>query len=145
MKISGTVHIDAGPDAVAALLADPRRLVEALPGVENVTTEDSGGLRVDLSLVTGLGVTRFSAVLGFHGDEGSRRIEIHGAQGQQRIDATVDTELTADGTGTAITYQASVRFGGPVTSLAQHSLRGLVADYLVAVMSTATELVADQR
>lgn len=126
MEISGAARVQASPDAVSRVLADPELLRRSLPGCTALEGEPDG-YRIEISI----GV---AAVRGSY--QGTIRVLDH--QVGQRFDfalqleaprgfveATVQTRFAAADGGTEIAYEAQSELGGPLAALGQRVAAGI--------------------
>lgn len=123
MKLGETFVIPEPRDAVWRVVGDVRRVVQCLPGVEEVTMDgdDSGTVRLTQSL--GPITATFHAKLHVTGREPGREIRfaatgrtIRGAAGDVRVTNAVRLEDEPGG-GTRIELAADVAMGGMLGSV----------------------------
>lgn len=132
MKVDGVVQIKASQADVWQFLADPRRVLEAIPGVTGVSAEEELW-RAKVSVPTALGDVHYDfrfEVLERRADE-FMKLRARGVSSQHEVEVVAEWGLAAAGDQTAVRWQADVRLGGVLASVGQR------AAILVAVRRVA--------
>ena len=131
MEISGKASVQARPDAVGKVLADPSHLQRSLPGCSMLEPEP-GGYRIEISIGVAAvrGIYQGSIRVLRH-DPGERfdfELSLEAPRGF--VEARVQTSFAPEGSGTEISYSAESELGGPLAALGQRVAAG-VATMLV--------------
>jgi carbon monoxide dehydrogenase subunit G len=139
MRVEGERRAAAAPAELWRSLSDPRALGEALPNVDLVDVEGDDRFSASVRFATGVGITplrmRFAVSDRREGEH--VRITGSGHGGDHAVDLDVELDLAAAGSGSAVRWRADVRVLGPLRSLGQRALPGLVRDQVDAVLAAA--------
>jgi carbon monoxide dehydrogenase subunit G len=136
MRVSGREHVDRDAAALFGHLADPQRLGDALPAVQTVDVEGDGRFTATFRPATGLGVTPVAMAFEVVEREAPSRLRVRGRGGAAEWAAhlNVTLDVAAAGQGSDVSWEADVRLHGPMRSLTQRVLPGLVAEQVAEVM-----------
>lgn len=139
MRVEGSRRVAIGAGALWGALSDPRRLGDALPGVEHVDVDGQDRFSVLLRPATGLGVTPLT--MDFHVAERDepRRVRITGSGrgGEHALSVDVELLIGADGDGAQVRWVSDVRVLGVLASVGQRVLPGLVREQMALLLSAA--------
>lgn len=139
MRVEGKRRTSVAPAALWRSLSDPRALGEALPNVDLVDVEGADRFSASARFATGVGITplrmRFAVSDRREGEH--VRITGSGHGGDHDVDVDVELDVEADGSGSAVRWRADVQVLGPLRSLGQRVLPGLVGDQVDAVLAAA--------
>lgn len=128
MKITGTSHFTADPEAVWHALNDPAVLVRTIPGCQRLEAlgDDAYKMRVSAGVGSIKGVYDGNVRLTDQEQPGSFRMHAQGAGPPGTIGADVLVTL-ADGAsgGTDLTYDAEATVGGMIGGVGQRMLTGV--------------------
>ena len=145
MEFRDEFAIAADAERVWSAMLDPDVMRQVLPGCRRL--EKVGPERFDVTLAAGIGVLRgvFSGDVRFDDltppEACSMDIEAHGSLGRVMGRATV--ELTPDGSGTNLAYEATFTFAGPMAGLGDGLIRSVAGALTRDAMSRFATLVAD--
>ena len=144
MIISGSTTVAAPRDELWAVLSDPARLAEALPGVSDISVTDERHFSAVAHPITALGETRISMDFEILEQRHSEHVRIVGAgsSGENLISLSVALELADDAGGTAASWSAEVQLRGVLGSLLQRGLGSLFTEQVDAVL-TAGALISE--
>jgi carbon monoxide dehydrogenase subunit G len=144
MDFRDTFTIPAEPDRVWVAMFDPDVMRQVLPGcrrLEMVAPE-----HFDVTLAAGIGVLRgvFSGDVRFadlaRPERCSMDIAAQGSLG--RVTGSGTVELTPEGTGTSLAYEATFAFAGPMAGLGETLMRSVAAALTRDAMGRFSTLVA---
>lgn len=139
MRARGERSAKAAPADLWRTLSDPQALGEALPNVELVDVEDADRFSASVRLATGVGVTplRIQFTVADRREGEHVRITGTGSGGDNAVALEVEVDLAAQGAATAVRWTADVRVHGPLSSLGQRVIPGLVKGQVDAVLAAA--------
>jgi carbon monoxide dehydrogenase subunit G len=142
MIISGQTAVAAGPAELWAVLSDPARLAEALPGVGDVAVEDERHFSAVAYPFTSLGQTRVSMEFEIAEQRPGEYVHITGtgSSGENQLSLSVTLKLAADGDGTTASWRAEVLVRGVLRSLLQRGLGELMREQVEAVLVAGAQL-----
>jgi uncharacterized protein len=131
MEFRETFAIPADRQRVWSAMFDPEVMRQVLPGCRRL--EQTGATSFEVTLAAGIGVLRgvFTGGVTFRDLEPTSTcgmdITAQGSLG--RVAGSGSIELAPDPLGTALSYDATFSFGGPMAGLGEGLMRG-VADAL---------------
>jgi uncharacterized protein len=128
MKLTGTGTVRAAPDAVWAALGDPRVLILAVPGLDQIDFAGDGTCRFMLTAT-------IAAVSGSYAGEASvagrpepgvrvLRVSATGVKGKVAADVTIRLAATANGE-TELSYAADAEVEGAIAGIGQRMLASI--------------------
>jgi carbon monoxide dehydrogenase subunit G len=147
MKVEGVKDFDAPTDVVWAVLMDPARMAQLLPGVEGFDVQDDTHWSANVKVPLGMGGLK----LKFNFEQTEQRPLEYAklnAKGQG-VGAIVAMEthfhLTPDGERTNMKWEADVRVAGPVGSMGQRVFQPIVTQQVTQVLDALEGQVADAK
>jgi uncharacterized protein len=144
MIVSGEMTLASPREELWAVLADPARLAQALPGVGDVSIEDERHFSAVAHPVTALGETRvamdFEIVEQRPGE--FVRIDGSGHAGENLIDLSVALELTTAGEQTRASWRAELLLRGVLASLLQRGAGELLREQVESVLAAGAAISA---
>jgi carbon monoxide dehydrogenase subunit G len=127
MKIAGSANIGQSPEHVLAALTDPAVLTRTLPGCQSL--EQIGPDSYKMVISAGVAAIKGSYVgqvdLSNRVPPNSFTMRASGSGAPGTIHAEVQITLTAEGTGTLLTYDADAVVGGVIAGVGQRVLGGV--------------------
>jgi carbon monoxide dehydrogenase subunit G len=143
VKVEGTRSFAAAPEAVWAVLNDPRRMAELIPGLESFDVQDDRRWRANVNIPLALGALRlkldFEKTDERRPDHASLHAKGEGAGALLSMDTSFD--LSAQDSGTSMRWQADVRVAGPVGSMGQRVLQPIVNQQVQNVLAALDKQV----
>jgi carbon monoxide dehydrogenase subunit G len=128
VKVSGNYVLNAPRDQAWHMLNDPVFLKRCLPGCESLEATGPDQYRAVLSVGIAAVKGKYTGTVALSEKEAPQhfkmRVEGKGTGGFMQ--GTGDIELADDPQGTKITYQGDVQVGGPIASIGQRLLEGVV-------------------
>lgn len=122
----GVVDLPATPEAVFAVLLDPKALANVIPGCHALEETAPNQYRADVTVGVGMIKARFEARIGLSEIDAPRRLRLAGAGisplGSARGSGLV--ELTPQGSGTRLTYDYEAQVSGKVAAVGGRMLEG---------------------
>ncbi len=142
MIVKGQSTVAAGPQELWAVLSDPARLAEALPGVGEVSIEDERRFSAVAHPLTALGATRVALEFEIVEQRTNELVRIigTGSAGENLLALSVTLELTGDAAATTAGWTAELHLRGGLSSLLQRGLGELFNEQVEAVLATAAAL-----
>jgi carbon monoxide dehydrogenase subunit G len=137
MKVEGTRSFAAPRDRVWAVLNDPERMAQLMPGVESFDIRDNRHCRANVKVPLGLG----SLPLAFDFEKTDERTlefaRLHAKGNGVGAIVSLDTQfhLADSGDGTEMRWEADVRIAGPVGSMGQRVLQPIVNQQVSNVLN----------
>ncbi|WP_250453967.1 molybdopterin cofactor-binding domain-containing protein [Caballeronia sp. ATUFL_M2_KS44] len=126
LTAQGTVDLPATPEAVFAVLLDPKALANVIPGCHALDETAPNQYRADVTVGVGMIKARFEARIGLSEIDAPRRLRLAGAGisplGSARGSGIV--ELTPQGEGTRLTYDYEAQVSGKVAAVGGRMLEG---------------------
>ncbi|WP_250468112.1 MULTISPECIES: molybdopterin cofactor-binding domain-containing protein [unclassified Caballeronia] len=126
LTAQGTVDLPATPEAVFAVLLDPKALANVIPGCHALDETAPNQYRADVTVGVGMIKARFEAHIGLSEIDAPRRLRLAGAGmsplGSARGSGLV--ELTPQGNGTRLTYDYEAQVSGKVAAVGGRMLEG---------------------
>jgi uncharacterized protein len=137
VMISGSTGVAAPRDELWAVLSDPARLAQALPGVSDVSIEDDRRFSAVARPLTALGETRVAMAFEIVEQRPPEHVRIagSGSAGENLIELSIALDLAPDGARTAASWSAEVQVRGVLASLLQRGLGALVNEQVEAVLA----------
>ncbi len=137
MKVEGTRSFAAPREAVWAVLNDPRRMAELMPGVESFDVHDDHHWRTNVNIPLALGGLRLE--LDFEKTDERRpdhaRLHAKGEGAGALISMDTSFDLSEQDSGTSMRWEADVRIAGPVGSMGQRVLQPIVNQQVQNVLA----------
>lgn len=142
MIVSGQSAVAAAPEQLWAILSDPGRLAEALPGVGEFSLEDEHRFSAVAHPVTALGETRVAMEFEIVEQRACEHVRIvgSGSSGENLIELDVALALAPHAGATAASWRAEVVARGVLSSLLQRGLGALFNDQVEAVLAASAAL-----
>jgi 2-furoyl-CoA dehydrogenase large subunit len=126
LTAQGTVDLDATPEAIFAVLLDPKALAKVIPGCHALEATGPNQYRADVTVGVGMIKARFEAQVGLSDLDPPRRLRLAGAGisplGSARGEGLVDLTPTSHGTRLSYDYEAQV--SGKVAAVGGRMLEG---------------------
>ena len=147
MIISGSTAVPAPRERLWAVLSDPVRLAEALPGVDEISVADERHFSAVAHPITALGETRVAMDFEIVEQRPSEHVRIvgSGSSGENCIELSVALDLADDDGATAATWSADVQLRGVLRSLLQRGLGSLFTEQVDAVLTAGGLISEDGR
>jgi carbon monoxide dehydrogenase subunit G len=147
MIVSGEMSVAVGREELWAVLSDPQRLAQALPGVSDVTIEDEQHFSAVAHPFTALGETPVAAIAT---NSPARTSTISnssatGSAGENLLTLTLSLELASTADGTTASWRAEVGLRGVLASLLQRGLAELLREQVDAVLCAAAAISTADR
>ncbi|MEZ2349898.1 molybdopterin cofactor-binding domain-containing protein [Caballeronia sp. RCC_10] len=126
LTAQGTVDLPAPPEAVFAVLLDPKALAKVIPGCHALDETAPNQYRADVTVGVGMIKARFEARIGLSEIDAPHRLRLAGAGisplGSARGSGLV--ELTPHNGGTRLTYDYEAQVSGKVAAVGGRMLEG---------------------
>jgi uncharacterized protein len=143
VKVQGTRTFAAARETVWRVLNDPQQMAEIMPGVESFDVEDDRHWRANVKIPLGLGGLQMS--LNFEKLEEREpdfaRLHAKGTGVGALLSMTTQFDLSEQGGGTAMRWEADVRIAGPVGSMGQRVLQPIVNQQVQNVLTALDKRV----
>lgn len=129
MIVDGSTHLSAAPDDVLAVLADPSRLVPALPNVDEFAWEDREAGRFAAIVRPRLALgdvpfrTRWTVETPV---ERAVTFVVEGRGDEHRLAMTLRIDVAGDGGGSRVTWAADYVVSGTMRAVGQRVLSPIV-------------------
>lgn len=144
MKLDGQAELAAPRSAVWALLADPRRVAQLLPGVESVEPAGPDQYRVRLRYALGPVAGLYTGLVTLLEQQPPQRlrlrVQLQGGPGFVGGEGTLEL-AEADGR-TAVRYQAEFRMGGMLAAVGQRLAVGAARKTIEEFFQAAEQALA---
>jgi carbon monoxide dehydrogenase subunit G len=143
VKVEGERSYAAPREAVWRVLNDPEALAAAIPGVESFDVQDERHWRANVKIPLGLGTLAMTMNMEKteeHAPEHAT-LAIKGNGVGAMLSMTTGFELSEDGGGTTMGWEADVRIAGPVGSMGQRVLQPIVNQQVQQVLAALDEQV----
>ena len=143
MRVAGTRAFAAPREAVWEVLNDPARMAQTMPGVESFDVQDDRHWTANVSVPLGLGALRLSINFEKLEERPPEHARLHAKGTGVGALLSMDTsfELSEEGGGTAMQWEADVRVAGPVGSMGQRVLQPIVNQQVESVLGALDEQV----
>jgi carbon monoxide dehydrogenase subunit G len=147
MIVSGEMSVAVGREELWAVLSDPQRLAQALPGVSDVTIEDEHHFSAVAHPVTALGETPVALEFEIVEVRAGEFVAIAatGSSGENLLTLSVTLELASTADGTTASWRAEVGLRGVLASLLQRGLDLLLREQVEAVLRAGAAISAADR
>jgi carbon monoxide dehydrogenase subunit G len=145
MKVSGEREFAAPRQTVWQVLNDPSQMAKLMPGVESFEIDDEKHWRAHVKIPLGLGGMRMS--IDFEKAEerepefAKLRAKGNGVGAIMNMDTSF--ELSEEGSGTRMKWEADVHILGPVASMGQRVLQPIVNQQVSHVLTALERQVDD--
>ena len=143
MKVEGTRSYAASREQVWAVLNDPAEMAGLMPGVENFELLDETHWRAKVKVPLGLGSMRMS--IDFEKADSRppehARLQAKGKGVGAIMSMETEFDLSEDGAGTAMRWQADVRILGQVASMGQRVIQPIVNQQVENVLGALDQRV----
>jgi uncharacterized protein len=143
VKVTGERGFDAPREAVWRVLNDPAAMAATMPGVESFDVQDDRHWRANVKIPLGLGTLGMTMNM----EKTEERepefasLAIKGNGVGAIMSMTTAFNLSEDGGGTKMDWEADVRIAGPVGSMGQRVLQPIVNQQVQQVLSALDEQV----
>jgi uncharacterized protein len=147
VKIEGTREFAASRETVWDVLNDPARMAKIMPGVESFDVEDDRHWRANIAIPLGLGALRMH--IDFEKTDERQpdyaRLRAKGTGVGALLSMNTSFNLSEEGNGTHMRWQADVRVAGPVGSMGQRVLQPIVNQQVENVLTALDAQVTGSR
>ena len=127
MQFSGTVEIEAPPEAVWAFLMDPNQVGSCGPGVESIEAIDADHFKAKAKVGVGFISARFvvDMTVAERTEPDLAILKAHGQAPGSAVDATADMRLSGPAEGpTTMDWSADVAIAGTIASVGARLIEG---------------------
>jgi len=147
MKVEGERAFDAPREAVWRVLNDPAAMAAMMPGVESFDVRDEQHWRANVKIPLGLGALGMSMNMEKIEEREPEfaRLAIKGNGVGAILSMNTAFNLSEDGGGTKMDWEADVRIAGPVGSMGQRVLQPIVNQQVQNVLAALDEQVKKAR
>jgi carbon monoxide dehydrogenase subunit G len=147
MKVEGERAFDAPREAVWRVLNDPAAMAAMMPGVESFDVQDEHHWRANVKIPLGLGALGMSMNMEKIEEREPEfaRLAIKGNGVGAILSMNTAFNLSEDGGGTKMDWEADVRIAGPVGSMGQRVLQPIVNQQVQNVLAALDEQVKKAR
>jgi len=147
MKVEGERAFDAPREAVWRVLNDPAAMAAMMPGVESFDVQDEHHWRANVKIPLGLGALGMSMNMEKIEEREPEfaRLAIKGNGVGAILSMNTAFNLSEDGEGTKMDWEADVRIAGPVGSMGQRVLQPIVNQQVQNVLAALDEQVKKAR
>lgn len=144
MIVEGVTRVDLPAPALWSVLADPRRLGEALPNVGEVKVADDDTVSAVVAVDSSLGVTTIPMTFAVRERQEPERvvIEAAGARGPNAVRLAATLELVPDGDVTDVRWHADVQLLGVIGAVGQRAVPWLAREQIAKVLGAARTVAA---
>jgi carbon monoxide dehydrogenase subunit G len=143
VKVAGERGFEAPREAVWRVLNDPAAMAATMPGVESFDVQDDRHWRANVKIPLGLGVLGLTMDM----EKTEERepefasLAIKGNGVGAILSMTTAFNLSDEGGGTKMGWEAEVRIAGPVGSMGQRVLQPIVNQQVQHVLSALDEQI----
>jgi carbon monoxide dehydrogenase subunit G len=143
MKVAGERAFAAPREAVWRVLNDPAAMAAMMPGVESFDVQDERHWRANVKIPLGLGALGMSMDMEKLEEREPEfaRLAIKGNGVGAILSMNTAFNLSEDGGGTKMDWEAEVRIAGPVGSMGQRVLQPIVNQQVQHVLAALEEQV----
>ncbi len=143
MKVGGERSYAAPREAVWRVLNDPAAMAAAIPGVESFDVQDERRWRANVKIPLGLGTLGMTMDMEKTEEREPEfaRLAVKGNSVGAILSMTTGFELSEEGAGTKMDWEADVRIAGPVGSMGQRVLQPIVNQQVQQVLAALDEQV----
>ena len=147
MKVEGERAFAAPREAVWRVLNDPAAMAAMMPGVESFDVQDEHHWRANVKIPLGLGALGMSMNMEKTEEREPEfaRLAIKGNGVGAILSMNTAFNLSEDGGGTKMDWEADVRIAGPVGSMGQRVLQPIVNQQVQNVLAALDEQVKKAR
>ena len=143
MKVAGERGFEAPREAVWRVLNDPAAMAATMPGVESFDVQDDRHWRANVKIPLGLGVLGLTMDMEKMEEREPEfaSLAIKGNGVGAILSMTTAFNLSDEGGGTKMGWEAEVRIAGPVGSMGQRVLQPIVSQQVNHVLTALDEQV----
>ena len=143
MRVEGERAFAAPREAVWRVLNDPAAMAAMMPGVESFDVQDERHWRANVKIPLGLGALGMSMDMEKIEEREPEfaQLAIKGNGVGAILSMTTAFNLSDDGGGTKMDWEADVRIAGPVGSMGQRVLQPIVNQQVQNVLAALDEQV----
>ena len=143
MNVSGERVFNAPRDDVWAVLNDPASMAKTMPGVESFDVHDDKRWTANVKIPLGLGGLKMKIDMNKTEERAPEfaRLAIKGNGVGAMLSMTTAFNLSEDGAGTKMDWEADVRIAGPVGSMGQRVLQPIVNQQVQHVLGALDQQV----
>ncbi len=143
MRVAGERAFAAPREAVWSVLNDPAAMAAMLPGVESFDVQDERRWRANVKIPLGLGALGMSMDMEKMEEREPEfaRLAIKGNGVGAILSMNTTFNLSEEGGGTKMDWEAEVRIAGPVGSMGQRVLQPIVNQQVQHVLAALEEQV----
>jgi carbon monoxide dehydrogenase subunit G len=143
VKVAGERGFEAPREAVWRVLNDPAAMAATMPGVESFDVEDDRHWRANVKIPLGLGTLGMTMDMTKTEEREPEfaSLAIKGNGVGAILSMTTAFNLSDDGGGTKMDWEADVRIAGPVGSMGQRVLQPIVNQQVQHVLTALDEQV----
>ena len=143
MRVAGERTFDAPRAAVWHVLNDPASMAATMPGVESFDVQDERRWRANVKIPLGLGALGMTMDMEKTEEREPEfaRLAIKGNGVGAILSMTTAFNLSEDGGGTKMDWEADVRIAGPVGSMGQRVLQPIVNQQVQHVLAALDDQV----
>ena len=147
MRVEGTRSFASPPETVWEVLNSPERMAKLMPGVESFDVKDDTHWRANVKIPLGLGGMRMTFDFTKLEERQPEFAKLHAkGNGVGAIVSMVTAfELSEDGGGTKIRWEADVKIAGPVGSMGQRVLQPIVNQQVSQVLGALDRQVQEAK
>ena len=145
MKVAGERGFEAPREAVWRVLNDPAAMAATMPGVESFDVQDDRHWRANVKIPLGLGVLGLTMDMEKMEEREPEfaSLAIKGNGVGAILSMTTAFNLSDEGGGTKMGWEAEVRIAGPVGSMGQRVLQPIVNQQVNGVLTALDKQVAE--
>ena len=147
MKVAGQRSFAAPPEAVWRVLNDPAAMAATIPGVQSFDVHDQRHWRANVKIPLGLGTLGMTMDMEKMEEREPEhaRLAIKGNGVGAILSMSTSFDLSEDGGGTKMDWEADVRIAGPVGSMGQRVLQPIVNQQVQQVLAALDDQVEKAR
>jgi hypothetical protein len=147
VKVAGQRSFAAPRDAVWRVLNDPAAMAASIPGVQSFDVQDQRHWRANVKIPLGLGTLGMTMDMEKMEEREPEhaRLAIKGNGVGAILSMSTSFDLSEDGGGTKMDWEADVRIAGPVGSMGQRVLQPIVNQQVQQVLAALDEQVEKAR
>ena len=144
MRLEGDHSFDAPREVVWAVISDPARMAELMPGVQTFEVADDRHFRAHVKIPLGLG--GLALTIDFEKTEEREpefsTLKAHGRGVGAMLSMTTSFTLSEQDAGTGMHWSADVSIAGPVGAMGQRVLQPIFRQQVNHVLATLERQVA---
>jgi carbon monoxide dehydrogenase subunit G len=143
VRVAGERAFSAPREAVWSVLNDPAAMAAMMPGVESFDVQDAQHWRANVKIPLGLGALGMTMDMEKTEEREPEfaRLAIKGNGVGAMLSMNTAFNLSEDGAGTKMDWEAEVRIAGPVGSMGQRVLQPIVNQQVQHVLAALEEQV----